>query len=214
MPQIPEVQSSSSVQVPVRMGARQAPALQVKPCAQSAAERQDVLQPLSEPTSLQEKWPRQDSALTGAQAPAPLQPFWVIAAPTQVMGQAVSAPGKEQAPVWSQPLASQIGLPASQAWMQQLPLPLVPQTPEAQALSEVHGCPAPSSAIPPVVPLVVDFTPELMQAVMRKTRPATMTATARIEGDNSSPAKRGREAWGVHTTAGCSPGWRAGCRWW
>jgi hypothetical protein len=169
------------------MGARHAFALQAKPGAQSAAKRHEVLQPPPEPASpasRHKKLPGQDCALAGAQAPAPLQLFWVSVAPAQLRGQAVSSPGNEQAPSWSQSLAAQSGSAASQASLQQLPRPVVPQIPEAHAPSELQGSPATSRAIPPVVPLVtpllVDFPVAPPQALASTSaRPATLIARAR-----------------------------------
>ena len=53
-PQIPEMQSSSSLQLPAAIGLTQAPALQTKPLAQSADELQEARQP---PSGAQTKLP-------------------------------------------------------------------------------------------------------------------------------------------------------------
>jgi len=49
-------------------------------------------------------------------------------------------------------MAPQRGSLVAQAWAQQLPVPLGPQTPEAQAALKVQWSPAGRRFLPPVVP--------------------------------------------------------------
>jgi hypothetical protein len=49
-------------------------------------------------------------------------------------------------------MAPQMGSLVAQAWAQQLPLPPIPHTPEAQAALKAQLAPGGSSSLPPVVP--------------------------------------------------------------
>jgi hypothetical protein len=93
-PQWLEVQSSFSVQGPTGMGGKQAPALQAKPVAQSALEAQLVSH---RPPVPQAKLPGHGAELApepaGAQAPSPLQVFWVSVEPVHEAGQVMASFG-------------------------------------------------------------------------------------------------------------------------
>ena len=72
--------------------------------------------------------------------PVPLQALLVSVPLVQVVvPQASVAAGYMQAPVASQPVAPHVGSPTVQAAVQQLPLPLVPQTPDVQASFSVQA---------------------------------------------------------------------------
>jgi hypothetical protein len=69
-PQMPEAQSSFSVQAPWKMGVVHVPLLQTKPMAQSMLEVQVVLQLVA---LAQAKWLRQAVGIPIVHAPTPLQ---------------------------------------------------------------------------------------------------------------------------------------------
>ena len=91
-PQIPEMQSSSSLQLPAAIGLTQTPALQTKPLAQSAAEAHDVRQP---PSAVQPRLPAHAVPMpAGPHAPMPSQAIGpTVPSLQKVPGHAVPALG-------------------------------------------------------------------------------------------------------------------------
>ena len=166
MPQIPDVQLSSEVQLPVAWGTMQAPALQTNPLAQSAVFEQRVRHVVADLS--QARFCGHMTTAPERQLPAPSHEgaLLSIAALQDGRPQTTVVAGYTHSPRSSHAVAPHELSLVEQATLQQLPRPLIPQDLDWHCALSVQAVPLarplePPLVTPPAVPLPTVVPPLL-----------------------------------------------------